>query len=97
MIKTLDLDDNIGHLFVADVKFNEKVATEQQLMCNEIFPPMIEKLMVSESNEQSLFQLIEQYSVTDKGKPKSYKPNKRSHSTMLEKNSSLFILKIWNF
>ena len=54
-------------------------------MYNEIFPPIIEKQMILESNERLLFQLLEQYSVTDKGTPKPYKLPKKSHSKMLEK------------
>ena len=50
--------------------------------------------MILESSKRSLFQIFEQYSVIGKGKPKPYKSTKKSHSRMLEKNSSFVILKI---
>ena len=46
MIETVDLDDDIGHLFVVDFEFNGKNATEKQLMYNEKFTPVIEKHLI---------------------------------------------------
>ena len=36
-LETIDLDDEIGHLFIVDIEFNEKRATEREYMYNEIF------------------------------------------------------------
>ena len=43
LLETVDLDDKIGHLFVADIEFYEKRATEREYLYNEILPPIIEK------------------------------------------------------
>ena len=36
-------EDEIGHLFIVDIKFDFENADERKLMYNEIFPPIIEK------------------------------------------------------
>ena len=59
LIEKVSLDDPIGHLFVVDIEFDEKNATEKQYMYNEIFPPIIEKQKILDANERSLFQLLE--------------------------------------
>ena len=43
LLKTVDLDDKIGHLFVVDIEFDEKKASEREYMYNEILPPIIKK------------------------------------------------------
>ena len=43
LLECVSLDDPMGHLFVVDIEFDEKKATERQLLYNEIFPPIIEK------------------------------------------------------
>ena len=42
LLKAVDLDDKIGHLFFVDTEFDEKRTTELY-MYNEIFPPFIKK------------------------------------------------------
>ena len=42
-LEKVDFKDEIGHLFVVDIFFDEKNATKQQLVYNEIYPPIIEK------------------------------------------------------
>ena len=54
-------------------------------MYNEIFPPIIEKKTKIDVNERSLFQLLELFTQTEKGKPKSYRVTEKSHSTLLPK------------
>ena len=51
LLETVDLDDPIGHLFVADIFFDEKNATEKHNLYNEIFPPIIEKQKTLDANE----------------------------------------------
>ena len=36
-------DDQIGHLYVVDIEFDHTKATENQIVYNEIYPPIIEK------------------------------------------------------
>ena len=43
LLKTIDLDDKIGHLFVVNIEFDEKRATERECMYNEILPLITEK------------------------------------------------------
>ena len=69
LIETFSLDDKIGHLFLVDIEFDEKNATEKQFLYNEIFPPVIEKDKTIEANERSIYQLLELYSETFDGKP----------------------------
>ena len=70
------------HLYVADIEFDHKNATENQITYNEIYAPHIEKQKIIDSCERFIYQLLEQYSTTDKGKPKSYKATKKAHATM---------------
>ena len=76
----------IGHLYVVDIEFDHKNATENQITYNEIYPPHIEKQKIIDPCERSIYQLLEQYSTTDKGKPKSYKATKKARATMSKKN-----------
>ena len=96
-MESINLDGEIGHLFVADIEFDEKNTIEKQLLCNEIFPPIIEKQVILESNERSLFQHRKQFSYTNKNKPKSYRATKKSHLTMLEKKIIPLYLQDLNF
>lgn len=51
-------------LFNVDAEFNKDKATERQLMYNKIFPPIIEKDLILESNERSCSQIVELYHQT---------------------------------
>ena len=43
LLETVSLDDEIGHLFLVDIKFDYENVTEREILYNEIFPPIIEK------------------------------------------------------
>ena len=58
LLETVDLDDEIGHRFVVDIEFDEKIATEREYMYNEILTPIIEKQKILEANERSVYQLL---------------------------------------
>ena len=51
-----------------------------------MFPPIIDEQKKLDANEQSAFQICEQYSETDSNNPKWYKCTKRSEATLLPKN-----------
>ena len=85
LIEKVSLDDPISHLFVVDIEFDEKNATEKQYMYNEIFPLIIEKQKILDANERSLFQLLELFDKTNDDKPKSYRCTSKSHATMFPK------------
>ena len=82
LIRTLDIDSSFVHLYVVDIEFDHKNATENQITYNEIDPPIIEKQKIIDPSERHVYQLLGQYSTTDKGKPKSYKATKKAHATM---------------
>ena len=85
LLEKVLLEDPIGHLFVVDIEFDEKNATRKQYICNEIFPPIIEKQKILDANERSLFQLLELFNKTNDGKLKSYRCTAKSHATMFPK------------
>ena len=58
ILQTVNLDDPIRHLFVADIEFKEPNARKQQLLYNEIMPPIIEKQKILEANERFVYQLL---------------------------------------
>ena len=51
-------DDN---LYIVDIKFDMKNATEREYAYNEIYPPVIEKHKTIDPCERSVFQLLEQF------------------------------------
>ena len=85
LLEKVYLDDQISHLFVVDIEFDQKNATKKQFLYNEILPSIIEKQKVLESNEQSVHQLLELFDETTEEKPKSYRCTTKSHATMFPK------------
>ena len=73
LIKSVTLDDKIGHLFVVDIEFDKKNATETKLLYKEILPTVIEKQNILYANKRSIYQLLDQYQKTEKGAPKVYR------------------------
>ena len=49
--------------------------------------PIIEKQLTLDENERSVYQLIELYSVIDKGVPRSNRPMPKVHATLFSKNA----------
>ena len=84
LLEKVSLEDSIGHLFVVDIEFDEKNASEKQYMYNEIFPTIVEKKKILDANERSPFQLLELFDKTN-DKPKSYRCTAKSHATMFPK------------
>ena len=84
LIRTLDIDSTIGHLYVVDIEFNHKNATQNQITYKEIHPPIIKKQKIIDPCERPIYQL--QHSTTEKGKPRLYKATKKVHATMFKKN-----------
>ena len=71
-----------------DIEFDHTKATEKQIVYNEIYPPIIEKQKIIDPCERSVYQLLEQYSATEKGNPTTYRATKRAHATLFRKNST---------
>ena len=84
-METVTLDDPRRHMCVVDIEFDPLNVTPRQIMYNEIFRPVVEKKKILEPNERSVFQLLELYSETEKGNPKSYKLSAQSQATLLPK------------
>ena len=85
LLEKVSFEDSIGHLFIVDVEFDVKNATEKQLIYNEIFPPLIEKEKILDVNERSLYQLLELFEKTSEGKPKTFTCTAKSHAMMFPK------------
>ena len=86
LIQVLDIDSTIGHLYVVNIKFDHKNATQNQIIYNEIYPPIVEKQKIIDPCERSIYQLLEQHSTTEKGELRSYKATKKAQGTMFQKN-----------
>ena len=72
LLETVSLEDRIGHLYIVDIEFDTKNASEKTLAYNEIYPPIIEKQKVIDPCERSTYQLLEQFAMGEK-EPSSYK------------------------
>ena len=77
LIEFVTLDDKIGHLFVVDIEFDKKNVTERELLYNKVLPPVIEKQKLVDANERSIYRLLDQYQITEKGAPKAYHCTKK--------------------
>ena len=88
LLQNVSLDDQIGHLYMVDIEFDHTKATEKQLVYNEIYPPIIKKQKIIAPCKRSVYQLLEQYSSTEKGNPRLYRATKKVHATLLKKASN---------
>ena len=84
LLEKVDFEDTIGHLYIVNFEFDITSATERELPYNEIYPPITEKQKIIDPCERSVFQLLEQYIVGEKG-PKSYKSTAKAHTTLSKK------------
>ena len=66
LMQNLNLDNNIGHLYVVDIEFDPTKATENRIVYNEIYVPIIEKQKIIDPCERSMYQLLEKYLATEK-------------------------------
>ena len=68
-----------------DIEFDHTKATEKQIVYNDIFPSIIEKQEIIDPRARSVYQLLEQYSVKEKGNPRSYRATKKTRATLFKK------------
>ena len=59
LLESVNLNHQIGHLCIVDIKFDHQNATEKQIVYNEIYPPIIEKQKTIDANEKSIHQLLD--------------------------------------
>ena len=57
ILQNISNTDKTGHLFLVDIEFDRKNATEKQIFFNEIYTPIFEKKKVLCANEKLVFQL----------------------------------------
>ena len=86
LLEKVDFKNEIAHLFVVDIFFDEKKATKQQLVYNEIYPPITEKKKVIDPCERSVFQLLEQHKERENANPLFYCSTHKAHATTFKKN-----------
>ena len=82
-------EDKAGHLFVVDIHFDQKNASEEQLFFNEIYSPIFEKKKVLSPNKRSVFQHLDAMRLNDTATINSFKTTVKTHATMGEKMSIL--------
>ena len=85
LLESVNFDDKIVHLYIVDIEFDFKDATEREFAYNEIYPPIIEKQKVIDPCERSVFQLFEQF-VKAENAPKSYRTPAKAHANLFKKN-----------
>ena len=81
LLETVSFEDNIGHLYIVDIEFDYKNATEKQFAYNEIYPPIIEKQKIIDPCERSLFLLLEQFAKGEHG-PTAYRATAKAHANL---------------
>ena len=57
ILQILSVEDKIGHLFAVDIIFDEKNASEEELILNEIYTPIFEKKKLIKPYERSVIQI----------------------------------------
>ena len=55
LIRTLDINSPLGHLYVVNIEFDHKNTTKNQITYNEIYPPIIEKQKIIDPCERSIY------------------------------------------
>ena len=61
LLESVSFEDTIGHLYIVDIEFDVKNATEREFAYNEIYPPIIEKQIIFDPYGRSVFHLLEQF------------------------------------
>ena len=85
LLESVSFQDTMGHLYIVDIEFDFKNATERECTYNKIYPPIIEKQKIIDRCERSAFQLIEQF-VMGGNVPKSYRSTANVHANLFKKN-----------
>ena len=86
LLEKVNLDDEIGHLYLVDIELDFEKITDKQRIYNEIAPPIIEKNSSIDIFERSTYQLLENSQLLDTGKYKKYQVTKKAHATLFSKN-----------
>ena len=82
LLENLSFEDTIGHLYIVDIEFDIKNATEREFAYNEIFPAIIEKQRTIGPCEKSVHQLLEQFVRREQHGQKAYKSTAKAHADL---------------
>ena len=85
LLELVNFEDKIGHLYIVDIEFDYKNATEKQFVYNEIYPLIIENQKAIDPCERSVYQLLEQYVNNDKAGPKAYRATAKADANLSKK------------
>ena len=69
LLKTVMLEDKIGHLFTVDIKFAD--VNPKNLLFNEVYPPIFEKKKKNSPHKRSTTQIMSRVQKKKKKKEKS--------------------------
>ena len=85
LLESVSFEDTIGHLYIVNIEFDFKKATEREFAYNEIYPPIIEKQRIIDPCERSTFQLIEQFIMGENNVPKANRSTAKAHANLFKK------------
>ena len=85
LLESVSFEDTIGHLYIVDIEFDFKNATEREFAYNEIYLPIIGKQRIIDPCERSTFQLIEQFIMGENNVPKAYRSTAKAHANLFKK------------
>ena len=66
------------------IEFDHNKAMEKQTVYTEIYPLIIEKQNIIDPCEMPVYQLLEQYSATEKEYLRSYRATKKARATLFK-------------
>ena len=82
LLESVSFEDTIGHLYIVDIEFDFKNATEREFAYNEIYPSIIGKQKIIDPCERSVLQLLEQFVRGEKNAPKAYRSTAKAHANL---------------
>ena len=85
LLEPVSFEDTIGHLYIVNIEFDFKNATEREFAYNEIYLPIIGKQRIIDPCERSTFQLIEQFIMGENNVPKAYRSTAKAHANLFKK------------
>ena len=91
LLESVSFEDTIGHLYIVDIEFDFKNATEREFAYNEIYLPIIGKQRIIDPCERSTFQLIEQFIMGENNVPKAYRSTAKAHANLFKKNLAMYL------
>ena len=81
LLEKVSFEDAIGHLYIVDIEFDTKNATETEFAYHEIYPRIIEKQRTIDPCERSVFQFLEQF-LKGEHAPKTYRSTAKAHANL---------------